>query len=583
MRKQVSRPFLSYSILAIILMMGLGIVLAQLTKNFIVDIIEERVKNDAHYLVDLLDNADGVSQLEHISDKLNIALVYKQDADVVFDTTDDVLDLSEKERESVQQFVQSYDLSLSPMNKGQLKNNIFYFPFQINDNDELSGTIFMIIKVNAVTDITKHIWLIIGITVFIGILVMATLGRSIFEKYIKPIRSAARVADELAQGNYRARTYEGNFGEAAQLTSSINVLARNLQEMSMVQEMQNDRLEAVINNMGNGLVLIDEKGYVNLVNKAFLDSFKGEYNDYLGHLYYQAIQEEEVHKAVKEVFMTEQHVRHSFTRRLQIERRFLEVLGAPIINESYEWKGVVLVFHDITELKNLEQTRKDFVANVSHELRTPITSIRGFSETLLDGAMQDEALREQFINIILKESQRLQSLIHDLLELSKLEKEEFQLNIEPISIRAMINDIIPIVEQQADEKEITIHTHFEEDVLMEGDAARLKQVVMNLLGNAIHYSHPRGSVTVSIKKHQADVHIMVEDNGVGIPEEEVPRIFERFYRVDKARSRNSGGTGLGLAIVKHIVEAHHGTIKVDSVYEKGTTFHIFIPMKFTLN
>ncbi|KGP71717.1 two-component system histidine kinase PnpS [Pontibacillus yanchengensis] len=578
MRKYDSRPFLSYSILAIVLMLSLGLVLAQITKNFVTDIIEERVKNDARYLVEYIDSASEVSQLEDLSKQLDIGIVYRENSEMVLNTTEDILNPTNDEQTSIQDFISNYDSNEYPLNKGQINGNLFYFPFQTN---ALDGTLIMVIKVTSLTNITKNIWLIIGITVLIGILVMATLGRSIFEKYIKPIRSAARVADELAQGNYRARTYEGNYGEAAQLTTSINVLARNLQEMTMMQEMQKDRLEAVINNMGNGLVLIDEKGYVHLVNKAFLESFGGDSTDYLGHLYYHAIEEEEIHKAVKEVFMTEERVRYSFIRSLQIERRFLEVLGAPIINESNVWKGVVLVFHDITELKNLEQMRKDFVANVSHELKTPITSIRGFSETLLDGAMQDDALREQFINIILKESQRLQSLIHDLLELSKLEKEEFQLNIENVYVKGMIEDIVPIVEHQADEKEVHLKQHLTEDVMIEGDSARLKQVVINLLTNAINYTPKGGDVSVTLTTHETEVEIMVTDSGVGIPEEDIPRIFERFYRVDKARSRNSGGTGLGLAIVKHIVEAHHGHIKVQSANQQGTTFRIFIPKKFT--
>ncbi|MYL53242.1 PAS domain S-box protein [Pontibacillus yanchengensis] len=580
MRNYDSRPFLSYSILAILLMLSLGLVLAQLTKNFVTDIVEERVKNDAHYLVEYIDSASEVSQLVDLSNQLDIGIVYKESNEKELDTTDQILNPTNDEKSSIQEFITNYDSDGEPLNKGQIHGNLFYYPFQTN---ELEGTLIMVIKVTSLTNITKNIWLIIGITVLIGILVMATLGRSIFEKYIKPIRSAARVADELAQGNYRARTYEGNYGEAAQLTTSINVLARNLQEMTMMQEMQKDRLEAVINNMGNGLVLIDEKGYVHLVNKAFLESFGGSGTDYLGHLYYHAIEEEEIHKAVKEVFMTEERVRYSFIRSLQIERRFLEVLGAPIINESNVWKGVVLVFHDITELKNLEQMRKDFVANVSHELKTPITSIRGFSETLLDGAMQDDALREQFINIILKESQRLQSLIHDLLELSKLEKEEFQLNIENVYVKGMIQDIVPIVEHQADEKEVHLEQHLTDDVMIEGDSARLKQVVINLLTNAINYTPKQGAVSVALTTHDTEVEITVTDSGVGIPEEDIPRIFERFYRVDKARSRNSGGTGLGLAIVKHIVEAHHGHIKVQSVNQEGTTFRIFLPEKFTKN
>ncbi|WP_345243507.1 two-component system histidine kinase PnpS [Pontibacillus salipaludis] len=578
--KYGSRPFLTYSILAILLMLGLGLVLAQLTKNFFVDVIEERVENEAVYLTEFVEDASDLSTLEDLSKQLDIGLIYLSEKQTLLNTTQQVLQLTPGEAETVNSYMNTHQEGFSTTHKGFLEEHMFFYPFEA-DNSALSGQLVLVLRIDSLTHITSNIWVLIGITLFVGILIMATLGRNIFEKYIKPIRSASNVADELARGNYRARTYEGNYGEAAVLTSSINVLARNLQEMTMHQEMQKDRLEAVINNMGNGLMLIDEKGYVNLVNRAFLEHFGGQEHQYLGHVYYEAVDEVEIHKSVKEVFMTEDKVRHSFILPLQIERRFLEVLGAPIFNEANQWKGVVLVFHDITELKNLEQMRKDFVANVSHELKTPITSIRGFSETLLDGAMSDEGLREQFITIILNESERLQSLIHDLLELSKLEKEEFTLNIEHISVPSLVKDIIPIVEQQANQKGIELEQTIDTEGYIDGDSARLKQVVINLVTNAINYTPNGGTIKLDLKDQKDFFMISVTDSGIGIPKEDVPRIFERFYRVDKARSRNSGGTGLGLAIVKHIVEAHDGNIEVESEYQKGTAFHITLPKKFT--
>lgn len=580
-RRHDSRPFLKHSIIAIFLMLALGLVLAQITKSFVTDVIEERVEKEARYLSDFVDEASDINQLDKLSEQLDMGLIYVTKHDqVLLNTTAETLHMSLDESNVVQSFIMDNQDQVTELQKGHIRENLFFFPFE-TDTNQLKGTLIIVLRIDSLAKITTNIWLLIGVTLLIGIFVMGTLGRSIFDKYIKPIRSAASVADELAKGNYRARTYEGKHGEAAQLTTSINVLARNLQEMTMLQQMQKDRLEAVINNMGNGLVLIDDKGFIHLVNRAFLESFGGDYDDYLGHVYHGAIKEEEIHNAIKEVFMTEDKVRNSFILPLQIERRFLEVLGAPIVNDEDEWKGVVLVFHDITELKNLEQMRKDFVANVSHELKTPITSIRGFSETLLEGAMEDKALREQFLNIILNESQRLQSLIHDLLELSKLEKEEFKLNVEDLSIKKLIEDTVLIVGHQAEEKSIEIVQDLQQDAQIVGDSARLKQVFINLITNAINYTPKNGTVTLSLKELQNTVQIDVSDSGIGIPKEDVPRIFERFYRVDKARSRNSGGTGLGLAIVKHIVEAHHGHIEVQTEYQKGTSFTITIPRKFT--
>jgi two-component system phosphate regulon sensor histidine kinase PhoR len=233
-------------------------------------------------------------------------------------------------------------------------------------------------------------------------------------------------------------------------------------------------------------------------------------------------------------------------------------------------------------LKKLEQTRKDFVANVSHELKTPITSIKGFTETLLDGAKDDPQSLEAFLNIILIESDRLQTLIQDLLELSKIEQHRFKLDIKEIDLIAVLNEVMTILHKKAEEKGISLTFQPEaENLLIEGDLFRLKQVFINVINNAIMYTPRDGDITIVIEEKEHKVRIKVVDTGFGIEKHEIPRIFERFYRIDKARSRNSGGTGLGLAIVKHLIEAHKGTVSVKSEVGKGSTFTITLKKKLT--
>jgi two-component system, OmpR family, phosphate regulon sensor histidine kinase PhoR len=380
---------------------------------------------------------------------------------------------------------------------------------------------------------------------------------------------------ELAKGNYKARTYEVHHDGTGMLSQAINILARNLQDMKKAHEMQQDRLRTLIENMGSGLILIDGRGYINLVNKAYKEIFDIDPVDYLYRLYHEAFEHKEVIQIVEEIFMTEEKVRKQLLLPLKIERRHFEVYGAPIIGTNDEWKGIVLVFHDITELKKLEQMRKDFVANVSHELKTPVTSIKGFTETLLDGAMKDEQTLEYFLTIILKESDRLQTLIQDLLELSKIEQQGFKLNIQPVNIKEILEEIMTILQSKANDKEIELSLISERDnIYISGDSYRLKQIFINIINNGIAYTPKGGKVTVTIEENQQNVFVHVEDTGIGIKEEEIPRIFERFYRVDKARNRNSGGTGLGLAIVKHLVEAHQGQIKVKTKLGEGTTFTV---------
>lgn len=421
----------------------------------------------------------------------------------------------------------------------------------------------------------REIWWLLSFSQATVLLLIFVLGFNIKKRYTKPIEAATNVAIELSKGNYRARTYVDHRKETSMLSNAINQLAKNLQEILKTQEMQQDRLSTLIESMGSGLMLIDNRGYISLINKAYIETFDVNAEEYLYKQYYDVIEHKEITVLIEEIFMTERKVKRQLLLPIGIVRRYFEVAGSPIIGTQNEWKGVLLVFHEITELKKLEQMRKDFVANVSHELKTPITSIKGFSETLLDGAMKDEETLEAFIKIILNESDRLQTLIEDLLDLSRIEQQGFYLNIEELDIVTLLGEIITLLRGKAEEKNILLHiAPISAHLIIKGDYSRLKQVFINLLSNAITYTPAGGYVEIDIKDHDEKVYIQIKDTGIGIEMEEIPRIFERFYRVDKARSRNSGGTGLGLAIVKHIVEAHKGSISVTSVKGKGTTFTI---------
>lgn len=409
----------------------------------------------------------------------------------------------------------------------------------------------------------------------IVLIIIVLIGLRITSRYNKPIIEATNVAIELTKGNYRARTKVDKLDETGMLGSAINRLAQNLQELVKTQEMQQDRLKALIENMGAGLVFIDSRGYISLINKGFIDIFQVSPSDYLYKLYYEVIEQEEISDLIAEVFRTEKKVNKQILIPLFIERKYFVVYGVPIIGTNNVWKGVLLVFHDITELKKLEQIRKDFVANVSHELKTPVTSIKGFSETLLDGAMNNKETLEAFLSIILKESDRLQTLIQDLLDLSKIEQQGFQLAIQELNLHTILEEVITLLNGKAQAKNIRLELiSKQQQVIVKGDVDRLKQVFINLIANAITYTPPEGDVKVILLEHGKNVRIHVKDSGVGIKKEEIPRIFERFYRVDRARSRNSGGTGLGLAIVKHLIEAHHGQISVRSELGEGSEFII---------
>ncbi|WP_017756084.1 two-component system histidine kinase PnpS [Calidifontibacillus oryziterrae] len=435
------------------------------------------------------------------------------------------------------------------------------------------GTVILSLSI----DNDNHkIWaLLIASFTVAGVLILM-IGYKISSQYTRSIDEVIRVANELAKGNYHARSTENPISDTRMLNRSINILARNLENLMAVQQMQQDRLRTLIESMGSGLILIDDKGYINLANRIYKETFDVEEEDYVDHLYYDVFKHEEIIRLVEQIFMTEKDVRKEFLLPLKIERRYFEVFGTPIIGTNEEWKGVVLVFHDITTFKRLEQMRRDFVANVSHELKTPLTSLKGFSETLLDGAINDIESREYFLTIILKETERMQSLINDLLDLSKIEQDSFRLNQSSVNIKEILNEIVVMLENKAQAKNIQVimEMNNNEHLITQGDSYRLKQIFINLIDNALNYTMDGGKVQISCKSAKDKIKVEIKDSGIGIKAEEIPRIFERFYRVDKARSRNSGGTGLGLAIVKHLVEAHHGKIDVMSELNSGTVFSI---------
>ncbi|GIO27800.1 two-component system histidine kinase PnpS [Ornithinibacillus bavariensis] len=406
--------------------------------------------------------------------------------------------------------------------------------------------------------------------------VFMSLLHYIYDKYIKPIEKATVTLDELVKGNFRARMHHPVSGSMASLLMKINSLARSLSEISIHEKIVAEQLTTVIENIQSGLVLIDEKGYIHLVNKKFLSIFGKLEKDYIGYLYYDVMEQEKLHKTIQQTFLYEENVKDFVTLDAEVKQYF-EIVSAPIFDERNIIKGVVLVLYDISDLKQLEVMRKDFVANVSHELKTPITSIRGFSETLLDDDLKDKEIARQFLGIINEESRRLQSLIQDLLTLSKLENEDSKLELTLVNTRKLIDDVIPVLKQQADQKGIQLIIDNDSEIDFLADLNGIKQVMINLVANAINYTPKDGRVTLNVKEEQDFIHLCVKDTGIGIPKEELPRIFERFYRVDKARSRNTGGTGLGLAIVKHIVELHKGMIEVESELNTGTTFHLYFP------
>jgi two-component system phosphate regulon sensor histidine kinase PhoR len=442
----------------------------------------------------------------------------------------------------------------------------------------LSYAIFIFILLSAAGLILSrtmdHYYVLIAVLLTVYIIFLILLVH-FYDTYIKPVQKATKTVDEIVKGNYRARFHHPKDDSIGSLSNKINALGRNLGELAIQEQMYSEQLSTIIDNLESGLILVDAKGYIHFVNRKFIMMFGNTPKAYKGYLYYDVLDSEIIHETVQNTFLYERNVKDSFSHYRGLDRIYIEVVGAPIFNERNMLKGAVIMLYDITEMKKLELMRKDFVANVSHELKTPITSIKGFAETMLDEDVTEP--NREFLEIIYNESDRIQLLIEDLLILSRLEREDFRLVKTETDLSTVAEEVKPIIEHKAYEKQITFQSDVQDGIQIYADKEQIKQVMFNLLDNAINYTPLKGSINLRIYDTGENVAIEVEDTGIGIEHEAIPRIFERFYRVDKARSRNTGGTGLGLAIVKHAVELHEGRIDIISEPNRGTTIKVLLP------
>jgi two-component system phosphate regulon sensor histidine kinase PhoR len=333
--------------------------------------------------------------------------------------------------------------------------------------------------------------------------------------------------------------------------------------------------EALFDSMIEGLLLLDADGRIQLANRAFMDLFDVT-ADVRGKTVLEVLRLHELTGLLQRVAAEKQVLDHEL-KTGGLSERWLQINAAAISGSAEAGQGTILVFHDLTRLKQLERTREEFVANVSHELRTPLSLIKGYVETLLDGAKDNPEVATRFLQTIQRNAERLQFLIEDLLTISELESGRLKMNLQSVQLRPFVEKLLEDLRPQAKGRNVTL-TNEVPDFTAQADAERLQQVLANIVGNAIKYGRAEGQVAVSARNGDGDmIEVCVQDDGPGIPPEALERVFERFYRVDKARSREQGGTGLGLSIVKHIVQSHGGKVWARSESGKGAAFYFTLP------
>jgi len=432
------------------------------------------------------------------------------------------------------------------------------------------------------SEVRQHLLLALSLAILVALILSVWLAHSI----TKPLSDIAVAARQLGTGNHTLRIRTTAQDEVGLLASTLNDITGQLQ--AKVDELSEDRTQllAVLTSMVEGVMVLDYRGHVLQVNPALERMFGISRVEARGRPCTDLFRHQQLNELVAIILRSPAH--HQDEIVLPLTGRCLQIEASPAGGKRENEACVVLVFHDITELRRLEKIRKDFVANVSHELRTPLTSIKGYVEALLDGATNDPVASRNFLDIILKQSDRLNLIIEDLLELSKIESGRVSLKEEPLELPALVERTLSMVKPMADKKRHHLITAIMPSLPpVAGDEGRLAQVLTNLLDNAIKYTPAGGTITVSAtlapssgmsERPAAAIDLSVADTGIGIPEQDRPRVFERFYRVDKARSRELGGTGLGLAIVKHIVEGHGGYVWVEANYPQGSRFVVRLPL-----
>ncbi len=417
------------------------------------------------------------------------------------------------------------------------------------------------------------------IVIFIGAVMALILDWIMTRVYLKPLLEIQNAAQQIRQGEFKGRISLGRKDELGELAQHLQFMSIDLQ--NKIKEITQDKneLKAILSSMVEGVIVIGKDERVILMNSPVYTMLDLRSRDIIGKPYWEVIRNEEINSLLKEAMAEKKSLRREITIISLQESQFSMQVSC-IISDSGNLSAVVAVFHDITEMKKLARLRSEFVANVSHELKTPLTSIKGFVETLKDGALKDKEKAQKFLDIIQRHTHRLENLVNDILSLSSIETREITLNLEKTSLNSIIEPVIHLCKDQIESRQHKIIVNIPEGLpSVFIDPPKMEQVFLNLLDNAIKFTPPGGIITIKAVKENEYIRINVQDSGIGIGSEHLDRIFERFYRVDKGRSRDLGGTGLGLAIVKHLVQVHKGKVSVESELQKGSLFSVFLPIQ----
>lgn len=462
-----------------------------------------------------------------------------------------------------------------------LKKDMLYVAHPLVNPDGSISVVRVALPMKSINDLFwPEVFKVITISL-LGILIAILISRHFIKSILNPIQKLSAASSRIAEGQYGLRIMEDSQDEIGDLTRSFNVMSEKLQQNMEESKTSAVKTRAILSSMINGIIAIDNERRVMFINPV-AETLLGIREDRVkGHHVMEIIRSNLLDDCLERFLISDQ-IETTDIDIFEPLPRIISISTTPILSEEHQKLGGVILLQDVTEIRKLEQMRKDFVANVSHELKTPLTSIQGFVETLKAGAAEQKPIRDKFLDILDIESVRLSTLIDDLLMLSDIENRTRYVAHDEIPVVRSVQEVIAMLSELAMKKGIVLTLDAPEYLpSLIGNAGWFKQMVINLVDNAIKYTPEQGEVHVDLSFRDNVLEIAVADTGIGIPAEHLSRLFERFYRVDKARSREVGGTGLGLAIVKHFVLAMGGQIFVASNPGEGSTFTVRFPIQHT--
>jgi two-component system phosphate regulon sensor histidine kinase PhoR len=461
-----------------------------------------------------------------------------------------------------------------------LRQQMMYVAVPLQKNQTILGVIRTSVPITSIKRELRSIQTKIALGGFLIAVLAAWISLLISRRLSHPLEEMKKGADRFAAGDLSHRLTMPDSEELASLADALNQMAAQLDRRIKTVISQRNELETVLSSMMEGVIAVNNDERIIRMNEAAAGFFDCDPEICQGRDLQEVIRNSALQQFVRSALASREPKEDDIIVYFNAEST-LNLKSSPLLDANKETIGTLVVFNDVTQLRRLENMRRDFVANVSHEIKTPLTAIKGFVETLHRGNVDDPQEAGRFLGIIQKHADRLSSIVEDLLSLSRIEQEDEgkTIKLEQGNVNDVFQSATQICRSKAEEKNITIRPVCEENISAKFDTTLLEQAVVNLLDNAIKYSEPKSTILLKAQPNDSEIRISVEDQGIGIAQKHLPRLFERFYRVDKARSRNLGGTGLGLAIVKHIAQAHGGHITVESTLGVGSTFTIHLPQK----